>query len=246
MAKLNSLRPIEKINLNKVIVKRLTEFILKELDDGDKLPSEKELMENLHIGRSSLREALRAVEAIGMITVKAGSGSYVIKEPGNLFRKQIEYGLFQDKHSIEELIIARRAFDIGIIDLVLEKISDDDLSKLELVVSNMKESSMDLKRMLSADFSFHQILYRATGNTILSHISDIVLQIIQEVRLDYFSKNEHFQISYEMHKKILEALRNHSKQKLTDAIGNHNDWVKEVFLSGRGEDKNGKLSKKKN
>lgn len=231
MAKMDSIKPIEKVDLNKVIVKRLIEFILNELADDDKLPSEKELMENLHIGRSSLREALRAVEAIGLITIRAGSGSYVTKEPGRLVKKQIEYGLFQDKHSLEELIIARRAFDIGIVDLVIEKISESQLNKLERCVNDMESSGSDLKAMLSADFKFHQILYRSTGNTILYHISDIVMQIIQEVRTDYFRKKEDFQKSYHIHIEILEALRNRNKKKLLTAILNHNDWVKEVFLT---------------
>lgn len=233
MKKKNSLQPIVKENVTKIIVQQLTEYILDELEDGDKLPSEKELIDDLQIGRSSLREALRAVEALGLIEVRAGSGSYVTKDTGKIFRKPIELGLFSGSQSIEELIEARAVFELGLVDLIVDHIDEKALEELEDAVEQMEASGEDLEKVLAADFLFHQILYRTTRNNILYHISDLVYQIISEVKHEYFTKPEHFRISCKLHRNIVEALKENSQKKASEAIGKHNIWMKEVFLTGK-------------
>lgn len=74
MMKKNGLEPIAKEPLKKALMKQLTRYIWNDLEDGDKLPTEKELSDQLQVGRSSIREALRSIEAMGLLEVHRGSG----------------------------------------------------------------------------------------------------------------------------------------------------------------------------
>lgn len=225
------LRPIKKEKLNDVIVKRLIELIQKDLADGDKLPSEKELLEHLHIGRSSLREALRAVEAMGLIEVRAGAGSFVTKTRGFLYRKPIELGLFAHDHSIQDMIQARYLIEVAIVDLVVQNVTDAQLEQMEGAVRMMEESvPPNLDQILSADVRFHELLNGATGNSVLHELVSLAYNIVKNVRTEYFSVPEHYVVSAGYHRNILEALKKRDPKKARKATIDHMEWVKTVFL----------------
>jgi GntR family transcriptional repressor for pyruvate dehydrogenase complex len=223
--------PIKRERLNDVIIKRLVELIQKELKPGDKLPSEKMLLEQLNIGRSSLREALRAVEALGLIEVRAGAGSYAKGIEGFLSRKPVELGLFEHHHSLKDMIDARQLIEIAIVDLVVQNITDEQLQQMEQVVHAMEETSPpDLDKILSCDVHFHELLNKATGNTVLYELVSLVYNIVREVRKEYFSSLEDYTVSSRYHRNILEALKKRDAKRAKKAMQDHMDWVRRVFL----------------
>lgn len=115
--------PINRERLKDVIIKQLVELIEKELKPGGMLPSEKMLLENLNFERSSIREALRALEALGLIEVRAGTGSYIKGIEGFLSRKPVELGLFEHHHSLKDMIDAREIVGIAIVNLIVQNIN---------------------------------------------------------------------------------------------------------------------------
>jgi GntR family transcriptional repressor for pyruvate dehydrogenase complex len=231
------LEPIKKVKLNDAIIKRLIALIQKDLSDGDKLPSEKELLEHLHIGRSSLREALRAVETMGLIEVRAGAGSFVTKSRGSFYRKPIELGLFAHDHTIKDMIQARYIIEVAIVDLVVQNVTDAQLDEMERAVGMMEEAMPpNLDQILSADVRFHELLNAATGNSVLHELVSLVYHIVRNVRTEYFSVPEHYAVSAKYHRNILEALKRRDPRKVRRATIEHMEWVKSVFLGAEAGD----------
>jgi GntR family transcriptional repressor for pyruvate dehydrogenase complex len=223
--------PIKRERLKDVIIQRLVELILKDLKPGDKLPSEKELLEYLGIGRSSLREALRAVEALGLIEVRAGAGSFVKGFEGFLSRKPVELGLFKHHHSLKDMIEARQIIETAIVDLVVQNITEQQLLEMEEVVRKMENvSPPELEQILSCDVHFHELLNKATGNSVLYELVSLVYNIVREVRKEYFSSVEDYAVSSRYHRNILEALKKRDVRKARKAMQDHMDWVRRVFL----------------
>ncbi|MBN1838251.1 MAG: FadR family transcriptional regulator [Spirochaetales bacterium] len=232
MRKEIKIAPIKRERLNDVIVKRLVTLIQRDLKPGDKLPSEKLLLEQLNIGRSSLREALRAVEALGLIEVRAGAGSYVTEIEGFLGRKPVELGLFRHHHSISDMIEAREIIEIAIVDLVVRNITEQQLEEMEEVVQRMETATPpDLEQHLSCDVRFHELLNKATGNTVLYELVSLVYNIVKEVRKEYFSSLDDFTLSCRYHRNILEALKRRDLMRARKAMQEHMDWVRRVFLN---------------
>jgi GntR family transcriptional repressor for pyruvate dehydrogenase complex len=223
--------PIKREKLNDIIIKRLVELIQKELKPGDKLPSEKMLLEHLNIGRSSLREALRAVEALGLIEVRAGTGSYVKGFEGFLSKKQLELGLFEHHHSLKDMIDARQIIEIAIVDLVVQNITDEQLEEMEDVVRIMEETKPpELEQILNCDVRFHELLNKATGNPVLYELVTLVYHIVREVRKEYFTSLQDYTVSSRYHRVILEALKKRDIKKTKKAMQDHMNWVRRVFL----------------
>jgi len=225
------IEPIKKEKLNDIIIKRLVELIQNKLEDGDKLPSESELLRLLNIGRSSLREALRAVETMGLIEVHAGSGSFVTKARGSLYRKSIEFGLFAHYHSLKDVIEARCILEVAIIDLVVTNITRQQLEEMELAVKSMEQVlPPNLELMLEADIRFHELLNAATGNTVLHELVGLVYNIVRNVRNEYFKSTSDYRASAKYHRNILKALKNKDEMNARKAMMAHMLWVKRVFL----------------
>lgn len=231
------LEPIKKVKLNDAIVKRLVSLIQNDLSDGDKLPSEKELLEDLHIGRSSLREALRALETMGLIEVRAGAGSFVTKSRGSLYRKSIELGLFAHAHSIEDMIKARCIIEVAIVELVIQNVTAAQLEEMERAVRMMEATEPpNLDQMLAADVHFHELLNAATANSVLHELVSLVYHIVRNVRTEYFSVPEHYALSAKYHRAMLEALKERDVRKARSATVEHMEWVKRVFLGPQADE----------
>ena len=225
------IEPIKKEKLNDVIIRRLIKLIQDDLEYGDKLPSENELLQLLNIGRSSLREALRSVETMGLIEVRAGAGSFVTKTRGSFYRKSLEFGLFDYDHSLEDIIEARRIIEVAIIDSVVVNVTNEQLEEMERAVKTMEEVvPPDLERMLEADVHFHELLNAATGNTILHELLGLVYNIAGKVRNEYFESPQDYSNSARYHRSILEALKKRDQGAARMAMTDHMNWVKKVFL----------------
>ncbi|WP_319561584.1 FadR/GntR family transcriptional regulator [Marispirochaeta sp.] len=229
MTKKAGLEPIVKEPLKKALMKQLTRFIWNDLEDGDKLPTEKELSDQLQVGRSSIREALRSIEAMGLLEVHRGSGYYVTKKTGNLIRGPIELVLSQDTQPLFEIIEARAIFESALADLIIQRISDKEITEAEAAVQELKENVDNPDKALAADHRFHKILYEAVHNTVVFHIHDLVSQIIKNIPGSYLHSRDYTEDTYYFHDKMLQALRNRDGNALREAINAHNKWIYKVF-----------------
>ncbi|MCL4454987.1 MAG: GntR family transcriptional regulator, partial [Deinococcus sp.] len=101
--------PITKVTLVDAIVKEMENRILnKDLQPGDKLPSERILAQQLGVGRYALREAIRKLEAKGLLTTQSGKGTFVNKNSADSFVIPLTSILLFEKHEIFNLLEVRR------------------------------------------------------------------------------------------------------------------------------------------
>ena len=236
MMKKNGLEPIAKEPLKKALMKQLTRYIWNDLEDGDKLPTEKELSDQLQVGRSSIREALRSIEAMGLLEVHRGSGYYVTKKAGNLIRGPIELVLSHDTQPLFEIIEARTIFESALVDKIIQRITDEEIREAEAAVQELKENVDNPEKALAADHLFHKILYESVHNTVIYHIHDLVSQIIKNIPGSYLQSRDYTQDTYYFHDKMLAALKNRDRDGLYEAINEHNTWIYKVFKLDTAED----------
>lgn len=114
------------------IVRQLREIIEKDrLKAGDKIPSERELSERLNAGRSSVREALRALELLGLIETRRGEGTYIRDFRGNQLVQLLSSFILQDKKAIKDVIETKYLIELDCLQLVLLKSSKSELERLK-------------------------------------------------------------------------------------------------------------------
>lgn len=152
-------------------IARIQELILAgELRPGSRLPPENELAAQLGVGRSSIREAVKALALIRVVDVRQGDGTYVTSLEPHLLLEGLGFAvdLVQDD-SILQVVEVRRLFEPVATGLAAERIDDAALARLEAHVEGMEQAGNDQEQLLRCDQLFHTTVFEATGNpTLLS------------------------------------------------------------------------------
>lgn len=133
------------------IVKHLREMITaNSLKSGDKIPSERELSERLNVGRSSVREALRALELLGLIETRRGEGTFVRDFRGNHLVQLLSTFILEDEKAKRDVIETKYYIEMDCLRLALERIDGDSLNNIREKVTRTSVVSDD-------DFFYHII-----------------------------------------------------------------------------------------
>jgi GntR family transcriptional repressor for pyruvate dehydrogenase complex len=224
------LKPIKKVSLTDSIIRQLISYIQTDLKLGEKLPSERKLIDMLGVGRTSVRESLRALEMLGIVETRAGEGSYVSRNEDGYLRKQIELGVFSTQRSVIEIYEARRVIEVGMVPVVIQNITDEELVQCRAVLNKMKtvdEGNFDL--FLTYDQQFHRIIAASTRNAILSEVLKLTHRIMEEERKITDDSTKQLKKALKFHEVILEALEERDVAATVKAVEKHMDWTKTLL-----------------
>ena len=206
-------KSIKKINNNDKIEQILSvihEYIFEgEMNPGDELPSEKDFSEKLGVSRFSLREALRVAQAQGLIDINQGkkptvaypSASPAVNTMSLALKRSSEKSLF-------DLILAREALESQIVRIAAEKISDEDLYKLEETISLMEINDRPIDYYVNKDREFHNIILKSTDSLVFEIMLSSVTELIKESRKATL-KSGGIKRAADAHKNIFNALKKH-------------------------------------
>lgn len=171
---------------------------------GSRLPAERELAERFGVSRVAIREAEIALQAIGRIKVKTGSGAYVLDYQGNGGEQLPDVSAF-------ELTEARALFEAEAAALAAVQIDDETLAELDRYVEIMATTGPDDEAGELADRDFHRTVARASGNAAITHVIETMWKLrteIEPVKAVYESVcSEDFGARAKEHSAILDALR---------------------------------------
>lgn len=173
------------IRKSAIVAEQIKSLILdNKYRQGEKLPSESELGRVFSVSRASVREAFRALELMGLIEVKSGSGTYVKNSDiFNLLRlpnSGLAILLESEASIMLEILEARRIFEIKIIELAAENTVPEDLNGMEKIISEMEASLDNEEGFKNADLKFHGEVARLTKNRVIEAIANLINQIFRE------------------------------------------------------------------
>lgn len=175
------LRPLSRETLTKQAADTLRRFILIEgLQAGDLLPSERELSAILSVSRNIVREALTILVAEGLITKKPGSGIFVTDFDPATVTPQVAISVDYDASQRHALSEARAAVELGAVELIVSRITEEQIDDLERVNTDLKLKVQQKQSAIPNDIEFHTILFHATCNQVLV---DLVPLLVEYFRL---------------------------------------------------------------
>lgn len=143
------------------------------LKGGDPLPAEAVLAQQLGVGRNSMREAIKALESLGILEVRRGIGVFVKEFSFQPLLDNLAYGLQDVLRDVDELRIVRSVLETGLIGKTIEIISEAELAELYSVTDQMKERALANESIAEEDQRFHQLLFACQKNRVLSELIDI-------------------------------------------------------------------------
>ena len=193
------------------------------LEPGDPLPPETELARQLGVSRNSVREAAKALESLGILEMRHGSGLFVRDFSFEPLLENLPYGLLFDLRQLEDLLEVRRVLETGMIGSALRKSSAEQLVGLQQLVEKMRARAEQEQSFLEEDHEFHQKLFENLDNKILMKILDS-FWLVFKITSDYVSIWDTDPMrTYRNHAAILDAIRASDVEQARIALERHYD-----------------------
>jgi GntR family transcriptional repressor for pyruvate dehydrogenase complex len=165
------LKPVERVSTASVVARQLLEELGKDqLVSGTRLPSEREMADTLGVGRSTLREAMAALDLLGIIEVRPGSGSYLKADSSQLLPQALSWGLGLGRPEIQHLVEVREHLELLAASLAAKRATKDDLKRLRAHVDRMVSAGDDVEQFVEADIAFHIETAVIAQNSVLEGI----------------------------------------------------------------------------
>jgi len=195
------------------------------LQQGDELPSERELAATLSVSRESVRGALSVLAGRRMIDVSQGSRTRVLGTGGQTFQDTVSsLGGFKGK-SIEEVTEARALVEVEVVRLAAARMKPAVLDRLEALVDEQATMLNDPVRFQISDREFHTVLYEACGNELLANYVVDLYAFALDARRKALKRKGAIAHSVEDHRAIVKALRAKHPTHAADAVRAHLDSV---------------------
>jgi GntR family transcriptional repressor for pyruvate dehydrogenase complex len=137
---------------------------------GSKLPPERELASHFGVSRPSLRQALKVLEIMGIISQRVGDGTYLNENISEILNEPMEFLILMDGISIHELVELRSIMEPELAALAAARATVEDLGALERAINQHEASPRDLAKSIEADLNFHKAILRAAGNRACSRL----------------------------------------------------------------------------
>lgn len=172
----------KKIPAYRLAQAEIKQFIERNnLKPGDGLPPEGRLAEDLGISRPSLREAVKALESLGVLESRHGEGIYVKAFSFDSIIENLPYSMIANDAQITDLLYARTYMELGAIPSVVRNIQTDNIAKLRLLAESMLSKALAHQSFVDEDRAFHAELYRCMGNGFLLALIDLFWRVFNNM-----------------------------------------------------------------
>ncbi|MGJ7919662.1 FadR/GntR family transcriptional regulator [Neobacillus sp. LXY-4] len=228
-------KPIKSLKIYEEVTEALLEMIRGgRLKPGDKLDSVQQLAEKFQVGRASVREALTALKAMGLVHMKQGEGTYVCEFEPNQISSPLSTAILMNKWDVRNLLEVRRIIEAGTASAAANKATEEDLLLISNALIEMSNTLGDEELGEKADLQFHMAIAQASGNPLLvslmEHVSGMIVDAMKETRrLVFYSNQTTMEQLYEEHKRIFEAIQERNEDKARKAMLTHLDNLEPII-----------------
>lgn len=196
--------------VNEIII-QLSQAILEgDFKPGDKLLSEAQLCEKLGVGRNSLREAIKMLNAIGVLETKRGQGTFLAKEISHDVFNPLIFKLILEPKSAKDIYELRILLETIIILMAIKKADDKDIESAKNVLLEVKKllehNSTDIDRFVKLDIKFHMVIAKSTHNYLVETILDTIMVIFEPFIKKVLSSENGIQISVINHENLIKII----------------------------------------
>lgn len=205
----------------------------KKLVQGDKLPTEREMCESFGVSRTALREALRRLNARGLISIQKGSGMYVtelnIDEAINTLN--LYYDLKFDQDLLSQIIEVRRLFEPEIAGLAAKNRSEENLAELkENLVAHERCNPDDTQQEADLDNKFHLIITKSTSNPIMQISMEPIYTLLPRMRnYIYGNIDGEKETTLWVHRQIVDAIIRQDTAAASRLMREHLERTREIY-----------------
>lgn len=227
--------PLKKVTLTEQVMERLAGMITSgQLKPGDKLPNERDLAELFGVTRSRVREALRALSLVGMLTIKPGDGSFVSEEGAKIPEETVMWMYYQEMHRHDEIYAARSLIETEVYLTCYDNRTPEILARLDeyrdrlLDVEAEEISAEDFLKILTEIDTY---VGDVCGNSVYARLMQIMVLMRQEsaIKVLKLSTSKESAVFYRC--KILNAFHQDDRNKVKKCLSDFFKYsIKEISM----------------
>lgn len=195
-------------------------------EEGEKLPSERELTQSYNVSRNVIRQALTILREKGLITIKPGKGAYITKINDAMVTETLKRVVDKYDSSMEDIQEVRNELELSVIRLAVKKANKENIKELKKICEKMDED-VSISRFLEWDLKFHKALAMSTGNPIFSVLVNSFFDMTEQSAflVTHFTSNfiNVMDKAQEHHWKLLESIESRNVDQAVLIMKEHMD-----------------------
>ncbi len=203
------------------------------LKPGQQLPPERELATILDVSRPSLREALRALSLLGVVTIRQGGGVFVSSLDPEQLLGPLHFFITLNDRNLDDLFDARIVVESAITGLAASRVTDEQIDLMKGIVREAAASLSDPARFIETDVAFHRAIFDAAGNSFLLRIATSLHVLGRASREITGHLPGVLENSLADHRRILKAIEARDSDKAAAAMERHLKRVKAAYDKSR-------------
>ena len=193
-----------------------------KMKPGDRMPSEEEIAQTLGVGRNSVREVLKALQAMGFIEVRRGEGTFLKAFDFGSTLSRLSIGMMIEGGELSDLLRLRYALEKGFVGDVCTKMTEEKLQELRRISHRIIESVDDPARYYELDAAFHRELYSVAGCSLLDRLQDAFWGMFEGYMYQaYISDSLMLRHFADQHDRILDSVEQGDVREMSRLLDDH-------------------------
>jgi len=229
--------PVRNEAVVSVVIRRIKEAMInKELRPGDYLPTETELTQILGVSKTSVREAVKMLQAIGVLEVKRGSGMRIREHFNGDILDPLIFRLIAESEQIQDIYDFRKMFEPAHSIMAMQRASEEDIGAIESTIDRLEKAIQEGRQTVEDDLAFHRAILQSTHNPLVARVGETILEFFKpsiQQTITHFPEE-----ALRNHKRVFEAFREKDEHKLKDAVIQSFDvWKSGLNMAQKGTEK---------
>ncbi|MAU11567.1 MAG: hypothetical protein CL607_17215 [Anaerolineaceae bacterium] len=214
-------------------------LLTDELKPGQRIPSETELMREFGVGRNSIREAMKMLQALGVVEVRRGDGTYVVDKPSLKNFQPLIFAMLLRINATKELVELRTMTEIGYCQLAGQCGTEEDFAAIRDAGAAWEAEVMkkkpDLNRVLQLDMQYHRAIIAATHNELVAMLAETVEEIFFQTIRQVHTQERVLRYGLEGHRRITESLSTRDPIRIYEAVTFSLEYWKSQFIKNEAD-----------
>jgi len=223
--------PIKSTRIYQEIVRQVKGMIAEgRLKSGDQLPPERDLAEKFVVSRTSVREALRALESLGLVEIRPGEGTFVREVSVEALIEPLALVMLSQREALGELFEARRLLEPALAALAARRATPEEVHEMERILEAQAKEVAAGRTGLEQDAEFHAAIGAAAHNRAITRIAHAVMDLLRQSREESLNTPGRPGRSHDDHRRLLTAIRSRDEAAARQAMVEHLDAVEALVL----------------
>jgi len=213
-----------------VVAQQIERLIQEKLKPGDKLPSEREMAELLQVSRSSIRDAIRGLELMGLVEPRQGAGTIGRERSAESSVNAFASALRRRHELVSELLDFRKMLEPPLAARAATHASPDEISEMEEILQRQEGKVSRGEAAIDEDAELHYSIALASGNSVVLKVLDILMDLLRDTRERSLQVPGRQQKSLAGHRRIIAAIKRRDAEAAKSAMRRHIEDIEEIVL----------------